>query len=287
MLQDLIETYKREAATWTEREKADFEIRIFDASTTEKVRDHKEYRSAYLWRVLGGKRHTYEYRFTLVHGAADPLLWASIQAGTSLRVAVILHRAAKELATTAGIAYHDAMMRVLAERANGAPAESTRPKRKRVKAAKVKPETSRDGWKAIRYHLAQLVGERLKDADPAFAESIHEEFIKDAQVLCSVYQNRIKRVIELTRGTRSHVESLTLDTLNDALLTLAHDPLPRLGLPVDRVQLKKSYRSLVKQFHPDSNGGNDVLRANFEAVQNAYNIVEEYQSTYGESAHVA
>lgn len=306
---ELIEKYRQTQAGLTEYERAVLEREVYDQATLEGLRTGKEFRAAYLARVLGGSRYNYENRFALLKAPA--ILWDRVDKEQMLvRSAVEIHRRALQASFNGSIPYHQALKAILAEYDAGAPTvlasgkvfrKGLKPREKDVRPSKVKevkakpdpkasvpsPNSARGTWHAIRQAMVQMLNERLSECDETFANSIREEFLLELQALCTVYQNRIQRVAATARGTRRDAPSMALDDVNEALMTLSHDPIGRLGDHVDSNQLKKSYRNLVKRYHPDQNGGNDVLRRNFEAVQQAHRLIEDYVSLYGENQYAS
>src|SRR5215207_2321602 len=57
----------------------------------------------------------------------------------------------------------------------------------------------------------------------------------------------------------------------------ATDPYRALGVDkkASEEELKKAYRKLVRQYHPDKNPGDDVAEARFKEVQSAYDVLSD------------
>ena len=106
----------------------------------------------------------------------------------------------------------------------------------------------------------------------AEARNLVAEFVGELDALLSGFELRVKR--EQKRAIDGAEDRVSHRKVREACETL-NLPKPRPGERVDVVELKKHYRALAAQYHPDRTG-NEESRHLFEAVVAAYRLLEQY-----------
>lgn len=75
------------------------------------------------------------------------------------------------------------------------------------------------------------------------------------------------------RGDKEPATAKTPDPVIEAIEVLALD------WPLDAAELKRAYKDLVKQHHPDANGGDKRAEERFKQITVAYKVVLEFLET--------
>lgn len=303
-LTEMVANYKRDFSLMSSKEKAVWERRIYDAAPYEQKGPGAE-RERFLAELFGqGAPTDYRLRFELLnaHDWATPL-WERIdKESMPLHTAIRLLRAAKKRSNTESLPVAEAMDKLLAE--YGELAQSRLPsgkvvrkrtptklgglddvargkQRKRVEKAKL--ADPRVFWPHLRSMVAQHVALRLVDADPIVAEQLWREFERDLKVLVDEMAHKLYRVTQTQKKDNEAKLLIKAHKMREACALLAIDP-PRRGKAVDLKLANKHKRKLLALYHPDSHGGNDHMRSQFEAVSKAYQILEQYNEQIAQTA---
>lgn len=133
--------------------------------------------------------------------------------------------------------------------------------------------TSREFWKQLRKAIVDYVADKLRDADETERAQLLEELETDVGVVLNQHSQKWAR----RAAAAAERKKVTRHALNQALRTLHLDP-PKRGQALATVlaQAKKQQRALARTYHPDALGGSDHLRGQYQAVIEAFVIVEQY-----------
>jgi hypothetical protein len=104
-------------------------------------------------------------------------------------------------------------------------------------------------------------------------ERLLDEFEKDLRALLSMHNQKWQHV---SRGLQEQ-KRVSRQRFVNALRALHMDP-PRRHAPLAPIlaQAKKQKRTLARLYHPDSHGGSEHTRAQYQAVIDAFLVVEQY-----------
>jgi hypothetical protein len=277
---------------FTEREKAELEAEIWALVGSEersKVKGMGPWLAVKLGGAGGVNGAPYLQRSALLGmGEAAAELWTRVEGEMAIATAVDLLRTAKRLAPGATGAKLAAVVAEVLREYDARPTTRTLPSGKVVRQRNTsrlpsrfepKKRADREGhtfWTKLRPILGEYVQEYLADVEPAMADSLYRDFERDINSLCEEYQSKIARVKK--KGTL--VFSVSRRQVIEASATLSMDP-PAPGAAVDLAAARRQQRRQAKLYHPDSHGGDVSLRAQYERVMQAYQILEQYQANLG------
>lgn len=134
---------------------------------------------------------------------------------------------------------------------------------------------AREFWQKIRQVLAEHMRPRLEFMPEHERDRLLDDFDRDIQAVCaqhsSKWQKSARGQQERQRVSRQH--------FTNALRVLHMDP-PRRGAPLEPVltQANKQKKTLARLYHPDSHGGSEHTRTQYQAVLDAFLVVEQYVS---------
>ncbi len=290
----LVERYRQPDIT--ERDRALIERDIWEYMHGAVVRVHGVHaRTPWLAGLLGQKAAAVSVRSRLLgHGSAADSLWERILLGT-----MTLRRAAEmaaEMRNTGAslaslLAAYDSLpcTRVLPNGQVVRATSSTRlPRSPAQQTAASAPslvgKNTKVFWKSIRAQLAAHFAPRLEGLDPMATERVWTDFERELQVLVEGFTRKVKNLNMQRSGP-----GVTRRQVLDACEILGVDP-PEPGAAIDLVEARKRQRAQAKVYHPDSNKGDHAMRAQFEAVNEAYQLLERYaekHGTTGKGAHLS
>ncbi len=281
-LDELLEQHREcVARNGTDRELAIIENAVMDAAPANVPRT--PYTLLLRWKssVLGQSGHAIRCRRDLfiARDAADPL-WRCIQKGMPLGTAKRLLRQAKKRVDSPRrnrTAYARAIEEEIArERAPWSSATEPEAPPAEPSSDFVAPEPSvgpREFWARLRQVVTEHMRPRLEFLPEHERDRLLDDFERDVQAVFAQHNTKWQK-------TSRHLEDqrrVSRHRFINALRVLHMDP-PRRNAPLGPVltQANKQKRTLARLYHPDSHGGSEHTRAQYQAVLDAYLVVEQY-----------
>jgi hypothetical protein len=272
--------------------KAQIEDRIWNLVLPAERRPYKS-KPRYLAHALGGAINQYAQRAYLLKAKGNTELWRRVDhEGMLATTAVRLHREARVLEKRRKIPFIDALMTVLGEydslpkrgktRARN-PSKLSRVKDRQVQQARKRAKQVRENgdtfWKELRESIREYVVAHLPDGEVVDIDPVWRALETDLKVVIEDFQSRLSR---LRREQRETLEPIKRSRLRDACQTLHLDP-PTKTKPLDMARVRKQKRVLARAYHPDAHGGDDSMRAQYNAVLDAYHVIEQWHHETQES----
>lgn len=277
-LEELTQLY---ALQMTERERAEIEAQIW--GLIPKADRPKSGIDEYIASKFGGSRYAISGRHFLYRaGRHADALWKRIESGMPLNSAVTILRRSRETARLKNLTIDDALTAEL-EKYDTTGYEVRSPDGKVIRRTKPSrlptPEDSsgphsaegREFWNAIRRMFGDYLNTRLASCDPMELDSIRRTVESDLNVLLADMQKMISRA---SRGAMP-VAIVARQVVVQACHTLGMDP-PGVGKPVDMQKAKQQRKLYLRQYHPDVHGGSEATRPLYEATNEAFRIIEQY-----------
>lgn len=146
-------------------------------------------------------------------------------------------------------------------------------------------ETTNDPnvWMSIRKLLSQDIERRMSGMDKTVSDALWHDIDIELKVFIDSLQSKIYRVKRReVSGQGATIAALSRAKIMYACRTLHMDPPDKHGKPIDMQFARRMKRKLGALYHPDNHGGSDAERPRYEAVMQAYDILEQYMSTLEE-----
>ena len=284
--------YKQHYDTLTELERALTERRIWDSSS--RMREPGTRYGKFMAQRLGISERLASDRYCLINqGGSIDLLWKRVDDDMIVGTAVSLSRSAKQTAADEKIPFGEALAKVLAKydslpamrtaggkvirRQQGKPmfpehTDAHAKARRRGRPPTVAPSGVSNFWDDLRASIANYATERLIGVDPDTAIEVSKNLEVELRSVIDAWQTKLDY---LRRKAGEDSAVIGRRSVLSACQTL-HLASPRVGKPIDMKEAKKQRTRLVRLYHPDSNGGSEETRTLYEAVIEAYIILEQY-----------
>jgi hypothetical protein len=287
--------------TCTERERADLEEEAWELSLQLPELHGPRGRAGFLSRWLGQPSDLPAARNALRRGGTDAqALWDRVQTAQPpmpLRTAHRLWRVA--CARTAGarsVPRSQAVAAVLVEYDRLTPTmvngqlvrkqpHGRMPPTLDGLGASVAPRLTKPGpevkhtqlWQHIRQCVAELIRRRLPlNLDATVQQQLLQDFDGELNGLFDSLRARLSRL----QNTEALFTAITRKQLSAACTALMMDaPPPHKPVPIGVA--RKQRNRLVRHYHPDRHGGSEAMRPQYEAVVEAYALVERYNQQLG------
>jgi hypothetical protein len=306
-IKKLVDQYNSEAATATFKRRAELEHMLWSLAGQD-IRAKFDKRD-WLHSLLGGAKPDFDYRWFLFNqGAKADVLWDRIErferakgelGGMAISRACQMYREAREQAELRGLDVRDTIAELLVEmekdpvrhtqegklyhaksgarlpslkEASAAPA-------RRTKSAEL-GDSERAFFDAVRTLAGQYIAKRLTDIDPVLAERLYRDFEADLRVVLDEFGGKVSRARQYEKSAASIATDVPRRQVVEASRLLGVDP-PKAGKPVDLVSAKKHQKRLAREYHPDTHGGSEHTRAQYEAVIAAYLTLQKYNESLG------
>lgn len=133
-------------------------------------------------------------------------------------------------------------------------------------------------WDTLRKSFAAFMRPRMAGIDPIVAERLWTDLEVELNLLIDTFSSKISRTV---RGAAPKDDLLARRKLNSALKTLHMGP-SSVGKPIDMKKAREQKRVLARAYHPDRHGGDETTRPQYQAVIDAYNLIEEYAASTNE-----
>ncbi len=281
---------------WSQRRRAEMESEIWGLVpfSERKVKNHHHGRGHWLAMTFGGSSADYQHRCQLLSwGPAVDVLWTRVEEDMTLSTVIELLRKAKKLpgempeAVLRAVAEYDALPmatkqadgKIVRKRATARLPSLKESRVHRRDSPKVRAAGTETIWNRLRAELGGYVAGRLEGLDPRIGEEVYRDFERDLNGLLSEYQQKIDRV----RSSGAATFKVSRRLVIDACAVLALDP-PSPGRPADLVLARRQQRRLAKIYHPDTNMGDESMRAQYERVMQAYERLDAYNVGLGKKA---
>jgi len=278
-LNELIQFYRGNNKTLSERRKADIEYEIWNIHSrivgkgVSKARVKRDW----LCDKLGGGPGQYEQRASILNAGVwtDPLWERMETTSMSLSTASLLCRKARNTARTEGIKFKDALVIVLEAYDTGK--QPTKSKAKTYTNGSSSLKESVDDPRKFNKRVTELaeayLSSRLEGVEPFYAEQAKTEFlywIADAVKDLSQQVNKLRA--DAKKVALANIGRIRFE---DACMTLSISG--TFKKPVDLRKAKKRMKQRIHELHPDRTGLEDIAVVNeLDAVRNAYETLEIY-----------
>ena len=286
-------------ATHSIRRKAELEEQMWAClSIRERAPFHG--RAKYFAHTLGGSQRQYGERMYLLNAKENEELWRRVEfEAMGLTTATRLHREARANAERHKIPLKDALFLVLKEydrlpqqkTPSGhvvhkrTPTSLSRTKQKQIKKERRKAgQIRRNGdafWMELRDTIREYVVAHLPDGETVEVEPVWRALETDLRVVIDDFQARLSR---LRKEQREALAPIKRARLRNACQTLHLDP-PTKNSPLNMAKVRKQKRVLARAYHPDAHGGDESMRAQYDAVLEAYRIIEQWQNEQEKEAN--
>lgn len=235
-------------------------------------------------KTLGQSQHSLSRRRELwIIGEAADVLWPRIEAGMPLGRAQRVLMAARSRASSRRnrAAFRRAVEDEL-RKLDFLPTESANsPPQVPLPQAQTaipfpSPELApREFWQRLRDVVSVHMRPRLEGVPEHERDRLMDDFDRDIQSVFAQHSAKWQKASRLLQEQRR----IPRQRFVNALRALHMDP-PRRGAPLEPVlvQANKQKRTLARLYHPDSHGGSEHTRDQYQAVLDAFLVVEQYVS---------
>lgn len=301
-LEEMVEAYKNDVRTLTERGKAVREKALWEACMREGAHrsgERKHMRREWLRDVVGVPIKESERRQSLlsVGSAAEPI-WEEIEhRNLHPQSASVMLTIAKVFAHDENIPMREAVPRAVAsynarpitimvdgmvvKKRELSPRGSPRPRAAgiRSKRKQEKPATEEAPFlNQVRKQLLEHVESQLKHSPPFVADLLTRNFRVGLSVLFDDLRRGLKKAIE---QDASYVNTASAE--RKRVVAACHTlnvPVPRVGKPVDLKAALLNRRRLAFEYHVDRHGGDTSTAHLYIEVNNAYDTLEKYNEQF-------
>lgn len=134
---------------------------------------------------------------------------------------------------------------------------------------------AREFWQRLREVLAEHMRPRLEFMPEHERDRLLDDFDRDVQSLCAQHSSKWKK----SARAQQDQQRVSRQRFANALRVLHMDP-PRRGASLEPLlaQANKQKKIMARLYHPDSHGGSEHTRAQYQAVLDAFLVVEQYVS---------
>jgi hypothetical protein len=298
----LIEQYK---ATTTEKEKAAIEDRLWDGLSREER--NKTRKRNWMTERVGPAGRDAEFRSRVYHlGPAVDALWNLVDSGAiTLRVAVELARNAKKLSKSKQLPLQFTVLTVLSK-SRKVPAHVRHEMAETVKVntavptgepqagapfAPFAPPPLENGapksstithtktlLRQLRATISQYVALKVEDPTDTGVLSALQILEAEIESAFNAFTEKLSRIRSAKREDAQFMDQISRRDLIRACQLLGVDS-PKPGGPVDMKRAKKTFKVLVHQYHPDTQGGSHAMQEQYEDVLAAYQLLKNYEAT--------
>lgn len=217
-------------------------------------------------------------------------LWDMVhESKIPLRPAYKLSLKAKKISQSKSIELSDALNEVIADYycedtyeakgPKGIPVRRRRPQIKEVPIEVVDPkewDPDVDDSKKFRALLHTLTKTFVDNRLSVLEDSVRKDLIRDFEFeIRVIYEDLLKKINTHRRDLGMSLDIITFGTARQACEVLGV-VVPKKGWRVDAIAARRAHRKLAAQYHPDRNGGSDRLVAQYQAVNEAWEVIQNY-----------
>jgi hypothetical protein len=134
-------------------------------------------------------------------------------------------------------------------------------------------ENSRKFRSLLNTLTTAFVDHRLEELD----ESVKRDLVRDFEFEVRVtYEDLLRKISGFRKELgMTGMDTITFSTAKQACEVLGVEP-PKKSEQVDAITARRAHRKLASQFHPDRNGGSEKLVAQYQAVNEAWEVIQQY-----------
>lgn len=286
-------TYRQEYDTLTEKERASRERAIW--AMTEGFRTAGVKRYDLLKNIVGQEIFTLRIRAEILAiGDAADVIWGrldrkEILISTAGKLATQARRMMdggtdSVAAVTEALREYDALpcVRVI----NGVPCRMDYPRRSPAGKPEEFPTLEvgkeRDFWLNFRNSVMAYLDKKCEGVDASNREILKRDFEIDIKVVIDQFLSNARRV-QLREKKNIDIVALSRNKVLESCEILHMDPPARVGGPVDMEKARIQKKQLARSYHPDSNGGDQSMKEQYQEVIQAFQTLEAYSKANGAS----
>ena len=287
-MDQLIEQYKQTKTTLTEKQKSELEREIWFQYSLGKGRGFTKDIGQREWfrNKFGGTAKEYQDRASLINAGSwvEPL-WQKLDSGLAISTAINLMRKARNFAAASGFSYENGLKKALEEYESLrliCHNSSGKEFRKSAPFSKSKSKTgpvdnSGEFFRQVKILTEELLNVKLMGVDSYLAEQTKTEFL---DWIKEGYENLKKSIYK----QRNDMKKENMAKIGRTRFAQACEVLgiqSAFGKPINLHKVKKAKFFRVKPLHPDKNSGSHAHQEEYQAVIEAYNLLEEYARQIG------
>lgn len=270
----LTEEYKDKRSGLTDREKAQLESDIWYVHSeihgkgVSKIMERRDW----FPHQFGGKPSEYADRSNLLGGGlAVDVLWSKLQNGMSIRTALYIFRRARNRRR---MGEGDLDVLITEELGRHEDKKGAKPLAPFVRKAKAATPlvNAQDYFQRVRVLSEEFADMKLVAIDPYLAEQAKQEFL---DWMKEGYESLLTKAIKLRReGKNERLSKIGQTRFVQACEVLGVTA--KFGQPIDIQRAKKNKFKRARELHPDSNSGSHASQEEYQAVIEAYEVLEDY-----------
>jgi hypothetical protein len=124
----------------------------------------------------------------------------------------------------------------------------------------------------LRLLTTKFIDARLEGLDPSIKKDLSRDFEYELRVC---YEDLLAKIQRHRKDLKQDDSDVSFSEVRQACECL-DIPVPKRGEEVDMLDARTRYRKLAARFHPDRNGGDHKLVRQYQAVNEAWQIIQRY-----------
>lgn len=286
--ENILSLYKERKGSASQKELADLEHRLWVIHSLS-VAGPKGMKRDWLFDQLGGTKYDYEIRATLLAaGKSVDKLWDRINEGMPGGTAARLLRKAKKVSATEKIPLENAVSKVIDEYDSLSKSVSV-DGRVLKRAAQYENQISNNELpndiRQVKKYISIVVNNYIskQNLDSFGLNDAGKELVTWIDEGLEIFNKKINRLRSDDKDSK--LLKIGKTRFNQAIEIIGLKPADCFfGKPVNLKLVKKLYFSRARLLHPDITGGSKEKDAEYMAVTEAFNVLQQYADQIGDSS---
>lgn len=286
---ELAKEYRQKKALLSQKELAEYEHQLWSLYVLNIPKGSRPQRRDWLKEEFGGTNYDYEIRATLLAaGVNADVLWGRIRQGMPLRTALRLFREAKKLSVSSNVTLFDALNKQLQDYDSLSAVSVTLDgrviKRKEIGAKpSSKPVEFPSNIKLLKQNVRALIDKYLEsfaDLDSFRLKEIRKEAIEWIEDGLDTFNRKLYKL--KSDDKEEQLIKIGKTRFTQAVEILGLSPSQYIfGKPIPLKNAKRSFFKRIGPLHPDKNEGSREKEQEYQAVIDAYRLLEQYAEQFG------